>query len=237
MDLRSFVIPAIDLRGGKVVRLYKGRFNEAKVYPYSPQELAEVFQGAGFRRIHVVDLDGAEGGKPKNLEHVRKIRSIFGGEMEVGGGIRSYETARIMFEEGVDYVIIGTLALKDPREFEKILGSFPGKVILSIDAKGGKVAVGGWKEESSMTPRQLAEIYDREPIWGYLYTIIERDGSLEGVDVEPYLEIRSVLNKPILASGGVSSLEDVEKLYGVVDGVVVGKAIYEGSLPVLDKWG
>ncbi len=233
MDLRGFVIPAIDIREGKVVRLFKGDFSKTKVYPYDPEDIARIFQDAGFKRIHLVDLDGAEGGKPKNLEHIRKVRSVFGGEVEVGGGVRSYEVARLLFEEGINYVVVGTMALKNPGEFERILEDFPGKVILSIDSKGGRVAVGGWKEESALTPLQLAKSYDTKPIWGYLYTIVERDGSLEGVDVEPYRSIKSVVSKPLLASGGVSSVEDVEKLYGVVEGVVVGKAIYEGRIPVL----
>jgi len=230
MDLKSFVIPAIDIREGKVVRLYRGEFHRETVYPYAPEELAGIFQEKGFRRIHVVDLDGAEGGRLRNLEHIRKIRSIFKGEVEVGGGIRSYEVAKTLIEEGIDYVVVGTLALRDPEEFSRILEEFPGRVVLSIDSKGGKVSVGGWKEESSKTPKELAKEYEDKPIWGYLYTIIERDGSLEGVSVEPYEEIRSVVRKPVLASGGVSSLEDIRKLYGIVDGVVVGKAIYEGRL-------
>ncbi len=232
MDLKSFVIPAIDIREGRVVRLYRGEFSRTTVYPYLPRDLAEIFQEAGFRRIHVVDLDGAEGGRPRNIEHIRRIRSVFKGEIEVGGGIRSYEVARALFEEGIDFVVVGTLALKDPDEFGRILEDFPRRVVLSIDSKGGRVAVGGWKERSSLTPLELAEKYDGKPIWGYLYTIVERDGSLEGVDEEPYREIRSAVSKPVLASGGVSSMEDIERLYGLVDGVVVGKAIYEGRIPV-----
>ena len=232
MLLHRFLIPAIDIKDGSVTRLYKGDFQRSKVYPASPVEMADRFESAGFRRLHVVDLDGAEGGKPKNLEHIRKIRSVFGGELEVGGGVRSYEVARTLFEEGIDYVVIGTLALKDPDEFERIVSDYPERVILSIDSKGGRVAIGGWKEESSVSPEELAKEYDHKPIWGYLYTIIERDGSLEGVDVRPYREISSVVSKPIIASGGVSSMSDVERLYGVVEGVVVGKAIYEGRITI-----
>ena len=232
MDPYSFIIPAIDIKEGSVVRLYRGDFKRAKVYTSSPKEMAERFESAGFKRLHVVDLDGAEGGKPRNLEHIKKIRSVFKGRIEVGGGIRSYGVAKVLFEEGMDYVVIGTLAVRDPGEFERILDDFPGGVILSIDTKGGRVAVGGWKEESSVTPEELARKYDQKPIWGYLYTIVERDGSLEGVDVRPYREIKSVVKKPVLASGGVSSLEDIGNLYGVVEGVVVGRALYEGKIKI-----
>jgi len=234
MDLTEFLIPAIDIKEGNVVRLYKGEFGSAKVYPFTPEEIAKKFGEKGFKRIHVVDLDGAEGGKPKNLEHIRKIRKVFKGEMEVGGGVRSYEVAKTLLEEGVDYVVVGTLAVKRPEKLERILEDYPGRVILSIDSKGGRVAIGGWKEESSLKPEELAKIYDEKPVWGYLYTIIERDGSLEGVDPRPYEKIVKVTKKPVLASGGVSSLEDVKKLYEIVKGAVVGKAIYEGRIPILD---
>ncbi len=232
MDIRTFVIPAIDLFEGKVVRLYRGRFEDVKVYPFSPEKLARVYNDAGFKRIHVVDLNGAEGGSLKNLRYIKEIRSIFKGEIEVGGGVRSYEVAKSLFEEGINFVVVGTLAVRKPEELSRILEDFPNRVILSIDSKGGKVAIGGWTEESSFHPEDLTRIYDKERIWGYLYTIIERDGSLEGVDVEPYRRIKELTKKPVLASGGVSSLEDVEKLYPIVDGVVVGKAIYEGRIPV-----
>ncbi|WP_457600097.1 1-(5-phosphoribosyl)-5-[(5-phosphoribosylamino)methylideneamino]imidazole-4-carboxamide isomerase [Hydrogenivirga sp.] len=232
MELTEFIVPAVDIREGKVVRLLRGEFERAKVYPYSPRELAQIYDEAGFKRIHVVDLDGAEGGKPRNLEHIREVRSAFGGEIEFGGGVRSYEMAKNLYEEGIDYVVIGTLAVKKPEEFGKIVSDFPNRVILSIDSKGGRVAVGGWKEESKLTPGELAKLYEGMSLWGYLYTIIEKDGSLEGVDVEPYKKIKSVVNKPVLASGGVSSLEDVKRLQGLVDGVVVGKAIYEGRIPI-----
>ncbi|AAC07284.1 1-(5-phosphoribosyl)-5-[(5-phosphoribosylamino)methylideneamino]imidazole-4-carboxamide isomerase [Aquifex aeolicus] len=234
MNLKEFIIPAIDLMEGKAVRLYKGDFNKVKVYSERPWELAKNFSDLGFKRLHVVDLEGAEGGKPKNLEVIRKIRENFEGEVEVGGGIRSYEVAKALFDEGIDFVVIGTLAYKNKEEFLKILENFPNRVILAIDSKQGKVAIGGWKEETAVSPEEFAKEYENYPIWGYLYTVIERDGSLEGVDVEPYKEIKKHVKKPVIASGGVSSLEDIKKLYGIVEGVVVGKAIYEGRITLED---
>lgn len=232
MDLRSFVIPAIDIKEGKLVRLYRGEFSKLKEYDKDLIETATWFNDMGFKRLHLVDLDGAEGGKPKNLDKILAIRKVFSREIEFGGGIRSYETAKLLFEEGIDYIVIGTLAIKRPDEFEKILERYPDRVILSIDSRYGKVAVGGWKEESALSPEELAIKYEDKPVWGYLYTIIERDGSLEGVDENPYREIKEVVDKPVLASGGVSSLEDIKRLYEIVDGVVVGKAIYEGSIDI-----
>jgi len=136
----------------------------------------------------------------------------------------------IVKEEGIDLFVIGTLAIKEPETFEEIIYEFPQRVILAVDARGGKVAIGGWKEESALRPEDLALKYDQKPIWGYLYTNIERDGTLEGVDVEPYREFKKHVKKPLIASGGVASLEDVYKLMDVVEGVVVGKAIYEGKI-------
>jgi len=232
MDLKSFIIPAIDIKEGKVVRLLQGKFNRVKEYPYRPGELALMYEDTGFRKIHVVDLDGAKEGRLVNLKYIRDIRKSFKGDIEVGGGIRSYEVARALFEEGIEFIVVGTLALKHPEEFQRIISDFPNRVVLSIDSKKGKVAVGGWTEESSFTPEELVSLYDPEPVWGYLYTIIERDGSLEGVDIKPYRDIKSHTSKPVLASGGVSSIEDVKKIYGLVDGVVVGKAIYEGRIVI-----
>ena len=233
MELKDFLIPAIDIKEGKLVRLLRGDFSKSKVYPYSPPEVARLFSEKGFSRLHVVDLDGAKEGKPANFEVLIEIRKNFKGTLQVGGGIRSYETARALFDEGVDLVVVGTMALKNREEFERLIGDFPEKVILSIDSKRGKVAVGGWTQESAFSPQELVRLYDPLPIWGYLYTIVERDGSLEGVDPTPYMEIKRYTSRPVLASGGVSSLKDVEELMGVVDGVVVGKAIYEGRIPLL----
>ena len=233
MELKDFLIPAIDLKEGKLVRLFRGDFSKSKVYPYGPSEVAKLFSDKGFSRLHVVDLDGAKEGKPYNLEVLRDIRKNFKGKIQFGGGVRSYEIAKILFEEGIDFVMVGTMAVRDREEFERIIGDFPERVILSIDSKGGKVAVGGWKEESLFSPKELVDLYDPLPLWGYLYTIVERDGSLEGVDPAPYIEIKKYTSKPVIASGGVSSLEDVERLMGIVDHVVAGKAIYEGKIPLL----
>ncbi|MEJ5338544.1 MAG: 1-(5-phosphoribosyl)-5-[(5-phosphoribosylamino)methylideneamino]imidazole-4-carboxamide isomerase [Aquificaceae bacterium] len=228
--MRDFVIPAIDIKGGKLVRLLRGDFEKAKVYSNSPEDMARLFEELGFKRLHVVDLDGSLKGIPVNLPTIKLIRRSFSGIVQVGGGIRNPESCRVLLEEGVDLFVVGTLAVREPETFERILELFPQRVILAVDSKGGKVAVGGWKEESSISPQELALVYEEKPIWGYLYTNIDRDGTLEGVDAEPYREFRKFVKKPLLASGGVASLEDIKRLMGVVEGVVVGKAIYEGRI-------
>ncbi|MFN3946550.1 MAG: 1-(5-phosphoribosyl)-5-[(5-phosphoribosylamino)methylideneamino]imidazole-4-carboxamide isomerase [Aquificaceae bacterium] len=228
--LKNFLIPAIDLKEGKVVRLFKGQFENIKVYPKSPEDMANFFEDLGFKRLHVVDLDGSLEGVPINLESIKAIRRVFSGAIQVGGGIRSLKSCQILWEEGIDLFVVGTLAIKEPQNFEGIVESYPQRVILAVDAKGGRVAVGGWKEESSIKPQELALRYDQKPIWGYLYTNIEKDGTLEGVDIEPYKAFKEYVKKPVLASGGVASLEDLYRLVDVVEGVVVGKAIYEGKI-------
>ncbi len=231
MNLKEFLIPAIDLRGGKVVRLYKGDYSRETVYAENPAELAKKFDALGFKRIHVVDLDGAKEGIPTNWKVVERIREAVDCEIEFGGGVRSLEAAELLLEKiGVDYLIVGTLAVKNPELFEKIVERFPDRVILSIDSKGGRVAVGGWLETSSLSPEEFAKLYEEKPLWGYLYTVVERDGTLSGVDTKPYERIKKVVKKPVLASGGVASIEDIKKLVGVADGVVVGRAIYEGKI-------
>jgi phosphoribosylformimino-5-aminoimidazole carboxamide ribotide isomerase len=231
MDIKSFLIPAIDIREGKVVRLYKGDYSRTTVYADNPVDVAKKFADLGFKRIHVVDLDGAKEGLPANIKTVESIRKAVDCEIEFGGGIRTREAANeILKNIGVDYIVVGTLAVKNPALFEEIIEENPGRVILSIDSKGGKVAVGGWLEKSSYTPQEFALLYDDKPIWGYLYTVVEKDGTLQGVDTAPYEEIKKAVNKPVLASGGVASVEDVKKLMGITDGVVVGRAIYEGKI-------
>lgn len=232
MKLKDFIIPAIDIKGGKVVRLLKGDFTKDKVYSESPRDMAELFQELGFRRLHVVDLDGSLEGVPVNIQSIKAIRSVFSGKIQVGGGIRDLRTCSVLYEEGIDLLVVGTVAVKEPELFEGMVLSFPHRIILALDSKGGKVATSGWTQESSLKPEDVAKSYDHLPLWGYLYTNVDKDGTLEGVDVEIYKEIKRFVSKPLIASGGVSSIEDVKKLMGIVEGVVVGKAIYEGRINI-----
>ncbi len=230
-NLKNFVIPAIDLKDGKVVRLLKGDYSKITEYSTDPIETAKYYAELGFKRIHIVDLDGAKEGLPVNLPVVEKIRKTVNCEIEFGGGIRTEEAFKKLLEDlNIDYLIVGTLAIKNPQLFEEMINRYPNKIILSLDSKGGKVAVGGWLESSNLTPEEFAQRYENKPLWGYLYTVVEKDGTLEGVDVEPYKRLKKVVKKPILASGGVASVEDIKKLVGVVEGVVVGRAIYEGRI-------
>lgn len=234
--MKNFIIPAIDIKEGKAVRLYKGEFSSVKVYSENPIDMAKMFEDAGFRYIHLVDLDGAYEGVPKNIRIVENILKLTNLKVEFGGGLRSYKAVKSMFEVGVDRVIIGSLAYENKEEFIKIVEDFSNKVVLGIDAKDGKLAIRGWVEKADITPLDFAREFDNLSIWGYLYTDVNRDGTLEGPNIEGTKFLAENLSKPVIASGGVSSLEDVVKLYQIreigIAGVVVGKAIYEGKIDI-----
>lgn len=232
--MKNFIIPAIDIKEGKAVRLYKGEFSNVKVYSENPVDVAKMFEDTGFKYIHLVDLDGAYEGVPKNIKIVEKILKSTNVKAEFGGGLRSYKAVKSMFEVGVDRVIIGSLAYENREEFLKIVEDFPNKVVLGIDAKDGKLAIRGWVEKADTTPLDFAKKFDNINIWGYLYTDVNRDGTLEGPNIEGTKFLAENLSKPVIASGGVGCFEDVLKLYEIrevgIAGVVVGKAIYEGKI-------
>ncbi len=234
MRIKDFIIPAIDLQDGKAVRLYKGEKNSAKIYSEDPVLTAKYWEEKGAKHLHIVDLDGAFDGKPKNYKIVEKIINSISIPIEFGGGLRSFEAVETMFKIGVDRVVIGSLAYQNEKEFLKIVEKFPNKVVLGIDAKDGKVAIKGWVEKTEYTPLEFAKKYEEHNIWGYLYTDINRDGALTGVNIETTKKLAKSLEKPVIASGGVSSLEDIKALYQLKDygvyGVVVGKALYEKKI-------
>jgi phosphoribosylformimino-5-aminoimidazole carboxamide ribotide isomerase len=234
MSLKDFIIPAIDIKDGKAVRLYKGEFDKVKVYSDNPEDVAKYFQDFGVKQLHIVDLDGALEGKPKNYKVVEKIVKSISIPVEFGGGIRSFESAKTMFDVGVDKVVIGSLAYENQEEFLNIVNTYKNKIIVSIDAKDGKVAIKGWIEKTDYSPLEFAKKYDDLEIFGFLYTDINRDGVMEGPNIEGTKYLAENLKHCVIASGGVSSIQDVKKLYQIknygVYGVVVGKAIYEGKI-------
>ncbi len=234
MSLRDFVIPAVDIKNGKAVRLFLGKADEVTVYGENPVEVAKKWEEKGAKHLHIVDLDGAFEGKPKNYRIVEQIVKEVSIPVEFGGGLRSLEAVETMFNVGVERVIIGSLAYQDKEEFLKIVDKFPNRVIVGIDAKDGKVAIKGWVEKTEYTPLEFAEQFDRLNIWGFLYTDVNRDGALVGPNIEGTKLLAENLKHPVIASGGVSSKKDIEELYRLrelgVYGVVVGKALYEGKI-------
>jgi phosphoribosylformimino-5-aminoimidazole carboxamide ribotide isomerase len=238
MGLKEFIIPAVDIKDGKAVRLYKGDPNAVTVYGENPVEMAKLWESKGAKHLHIVDLDGAFEGKPKNYKVVEEIVKAVSIPVEFGGGLRTFEAVETMVDIGVERVVIGSLAYQNKDLFLKIVESFPNKVIVGIDAKDGKVAIKGWLEKTEYTPLEFAKQFDGKDIWGFLYTDVNRDGALVGANVEGTKHLAENLKHPVIASGGIGSLEDVKKLYEIRDvgiyGVVVGKALYEGKIRLED---
>jgi len=234
MGLRSFIIPAVDIKEGKAVRLFKGDPNAVTVYGDDPVNTAKMWEEKGAKHLHIVDLDGAFEGKPKNYRVVEKIVKSVNIPVEFGGGLRSFDAVKTMFEIGVERVVIGSLAYQDKDLFLKIIDSFPEKVVVGIDAKDGKVAIKGWLEKTDYTPLEFASQFDDLNIWGFLYTDVNRDGAMVGPNIEGTKKLAENLKHPVIASGGVGSIQDVKKLYAIrnygIYGVVVGKALYEGKI-------
>ena len=229
----SFEIwPAIDLKGGRCVRLLRGDMTKATVFNDDPGAQAAKFRALGFSRLHVVDLDGAFEGRAVNAEAVAGIRAGTDATIQLGGGIRDMRALEAWLERGIARAIVGTAALKTPEFPKEAARRHPGRVVIGIDARGGKVAVEGWAETSTVEATDLAR---RAEDWGaaaIVYTDIERDGAMKGVNVAATEALACALRVPVIASGGVSGLEDLRRLVatGVVAGAIVGRALYDGGL-------
>ena len=231
------VIPAIDLKGGKVVRLIRGEMDRATIYGDDPAAVARRFEREGAELIHVVDLDGAIAGEPRNLAAVRAIREAVGCRIEVSGGLRTIASVRELIAAGADLVSIGSAAFLHPELIVAACKEYPGRVCGSIDARDGRLAIRGWVETSQLTTAQAVERFRAAGVAAINLTDISRDGTEAGVDAASYRTAAVAAGMPLIASGGVATLDDIRALAplfasGVV-GVIVGRALYEGrfSLP------
>jgi len=228
------IYPAIDLKGGKCVRLYQGDMNQATIFNNSPKDQAKYFQDQGFKYLHIVDLDGAIDGRPINEESVRSILKNISIPAQLGGGIRNIETIEKWLELGISRVIVGTLAIKDPDLVKKAAKKFPGKIVLGIDAKEGMVATHGWVEKSNITVINLAKEFADAGVAAVIYTDIGRDGTMKGVDILGTKKLAESISVPVIASGGVASIEDIKKLKAIensgVNGVIIGRALYDKKI-------
>ncbi len=229
------LIPAIDLKEGQCVRLRQGRMEDDTVFSADPVAVAARWVEAGARRLHLVDLDGAFAGKPKNREVIRAIAEAFPElPIQVGGGIRDESTVEAYLNIGVKYAIIGTKAVTTPGFVSDLCASFPGHIIVGLDAKEGRVATEGWSKLSQHDVTDLAKHFERYGVDSIIYTDISRDGMMQGVNVEATVRLAQAVNIPVIASGGVTSRTDIERLCSVsgegVSGVVIGRALYEGGL-------
>jgi len=231
------LIPAIDLLEGKVVRLHKGRYDEVTVYADDPPEMARRFADEGARALHVVDLDGARDGAPVNVASVEAILSATELEVQVGGGIRSVDTAKRWLGAGATRVVVGTAAVKDPEWVRALCVERPRGVVVAIDAKGGEVALEGWLEGSGRAAVDVATEIDAwaSGPWGILYTNIDRDGTREGPDVEGTAALSRVLGATVIASGGIGSLDHLRELARAgVEAAVCGRALYAGAFSLAE---
>jgi len=228
------IIPAIDLKGGKCVRLLQGDFARVTVYSDHPAEMAHLWREKGAERLHLVDLDGSVAGVPQNAEVIRQIVKEVSLPVEIGGGIRDLSTVKRYLDMGVQWVILGTAALKDRTFVYQACDLYPGRVILGIDATDGRVAVEGWMEQSAMTALELAKSYENCGMAAVIYTDIRRDGMQTGVNVEETRNLAEAIEIPVIASGGVATLEDIKRLLPLekagIAGVIVGKALYSGAI-------
>ena len=228
------IIPAIDLKGGQCVRLSQGDMDKATVYSSNPADVARTWEDRGAQRIHVVDLDGAVSGKSINKEAIVSILSAASIPVQLGGGIRDSETIREYFSYGIDRIILGTAAIKDPDFFKTSCTAFPGKVIAGIDATDGMVCIQGWTEKTSMTAIELVQQLSALPVAAIIFTDIKRDGMLTGPNIESTAQLAQATAIPVIASGGVSRFEDITALLTIeqfgVSGVIIGRALYTGAL-------
>ena len=230
------LIPAIDLKDGKCVRLKQGDLKDATIFSDNPADMARQWRDQGARRLHVVDLNGAVAGRPKNESAIRAIMKAAGDLMpvQIGGGIRDLDTIERFLDDGASYVVIGTAAVKNPGLLQDACVAFPGHIIVSIDAKDGKVATDGWSKLSGHEVIDLAKKFEDYGVESILYTDIGRDGMLTGVNIEATVALAQAVSVPIIASGGIASMKDIDALCKVepegVTAAVLGRSLYEGHI-------
>jgi len=223
--------PAIDLLGGKCVRLQQGDYERKTVFSDDPVAVAQQFQDQGAQHLHLVDLDGARSGKPAHLEVLREIVAAVTMECELGGGIRDAASIEALLEIGLDRLVLGTSALKRAEWFRGMCRQFPGQLVLGIDARGGLVATDGWLETSATPATQLADQFGDVPVAAIVYTDIATDGMLKGPNVSAMATMQSHVDVPVVASGGVTTVDDVRQLAAAgLSGAIIGRSLYEGKI-------
>lgn len=232
------VWPAIDIRGGRCVRLQEGDFNRETVFSADPVDAALRWKSQGARRLHVVDLDGAREGQPVNRGIVERIVTVTGLPVQLGGGIRGEAMLEAYLDSGVTRVVVGTRAVEDPEWLAEVSRAHPGRVVLGLDARNGQLASRGWLENSRTDVLQYATRLPELPLAALVYTDIARDGVMKGPNVEATRRLAEATTVPVIASGGVSSLSDVEALSALpLAGMIIGRALYEGTIELSDAIG
>ena len=233
------LIPAIDLKDGKCVRLRQGRMEDDTVFSDDPVAIADRWVEAGARRLHIVDLNGAFAGRPVNADAIRRIAEAHPDiPIQVGGGIRDDDAIELYLEIGVSFVILGTNAVNVPHFVGDACSEFPGHIMVGLDARDGKVAIDGWSKLSNHDVIDIAQRFEREGVEAIVYTDISRDGMMTGVNIDATVDLARAINIPVIASGGVARLDDIRRLCAVANegimGAIVGRAIYEGELDLAE---
>jgi phosphoribosylformimino-5-aminoimidazole carboxamide ribotide isomerase len=236
--LTMIIIPAIDLKDGRCVRLRQGQMDSSTIFGENPAEIARRWESAGASRMHVVDLDGSIEGKPANLQRIREIVAAVAIPVQLGGGIRDRNTIEVYLELGIATVILGTVAAREPERVKGLIKEFPGKIAVGIDAKDGLVAVQGWTEGTALRAPELANFFADCPPAAFIYTDIEKDGMMAGPNISATRDFARSTSVPVILSGGVTTLEDVRNIAplesdGVI-GMIVGRALYEGTIDLKD---
>jgi phosphoribosylformimino-5-aminoimidazole carboxamide ribotide isomerase len=228
------LFPAIDLKNGQCVRLEQGDMTRVKVFNLDPAAQARAFAAQGFEYLHVVDLDGAFAGRPVNVDAVEKMLAAVSLPVQLGGGIRDLKTLQAWLNKGVARVIIGTAAVRDPALVKEAARSFPGRIAVGLDARDGMVAVEGWAESSQVTALEIARRFEDAGVAAIVFTDIARDGLLKGLNLDATIELAEHISIPVIASGGLASIEDVKALLmpraGKLAGAIAGRALYDGRL-------
>jgi len=228
------IIPAVDIKAGQCVRLVQGKADQETIYSNDPVAMACHWDEEGAQLIHVVDLDGAFDGKPVNVEIIKNIIYNSTVDIQIGGGIRTMDALSAYFDAGAYRIILGTIAHQQPEFVEQACKKYPGKILVGIDARNGKVAIQGWREVSDQSAADLAKSLESAGVAGYIFTDISKDGMMQGPNLEQIKEFASATTTPVIASGGVSRIEDVINLLALekegVEGMIIGKALYDKKL-------
>jgi phosphoribosylformimino-5-aminoimidazole carboxamide ribotide isomerase len=228
------LFPAIDLKNGEAVRLQQGDMARATVFNTNPAKQAKQFEDQGFQWLHLVDLDGAFAGKPVNALAVAQILKAVKIPVQLGGGIRNMKTVEAWLGEGISRVIIGTAAVREPEFVKQAARKFPGKIAIGIDARGGKVAISGWAEETQLEAVEVAKLFEGAGVAALIYTDVERDGMLQGLNLDSTIALSEAVSIPVIASGGFASIGDVKALLEPrakkLEGAIAGRALYDGRI-------
>jgi phosphoribosylformimino-5-aminoimidazole carboxamide ribotide isomerase len=228
------LFPAIDLKNGEAVRLQQGDMARATVFNSNPAKQAKQFEDQGFKWLHLVDLDGAFAGKPVNALAVAQILKSVKMPVQLGGGIRNIKTVEAWLSEGISRVIIGTAAVREPAFVKEVARKFPGKIAIGIDARGGKVAISGWAEETQLEAVEVAKLFEGAGVAALIYTDVERDGMLQGLNLDSTIALAESVSIPVIASGGFASIDDVKALLEPrakkLEGAIAGRALYDGRI-------